>query len=72
MKLKKPKHIKGKVLYGWEKESLWEKTKWFLTLTPLQRYTSMLSMQELFNAVKHHPKPKKDARRSFKTVQILG
>lgn len=68
----KANNNKKKVLYGWGNESLWEKTKWFLTLTPTQRYISMLSMQELFYAVKHRPKSKKYARRSFKTVQILG
>lgn len=42
------KKSKNKVLYGWENESLLEKTKWFLSLSRTERYVSMVSMQEMF------------------------
>lgn len=64
--------MKRNVLYGWRYEGLWEKTKWFLTLTPLQRYQTMLSMQDLFFTANPTKRFKHDSRKSFKTVQVLG
>jgi len=66
------KSKKNKVLYGWKNESLFEKTKWFLSLSPTQRYVAMVSMQELFCILNPVSKSEKDARRSFKTIQVLG
>lgn len=66
------KVLSGKVLSGWRNESLWEKTKWFLTLTPSQRYLYMLSMQELYFRANPSRKFKYDTRKSFKTVQVLS
>lgn len=61
-----------KVLYGWGNEELWAKTKWFLTLTPFQRYMNMVSMQDLFFIANPSKKKRHGNRRSFKTIQVLG
>lgn len=63
---------KKAVFYGLKYENLWEKTKWFLSLTPTQRYSSLVSMQELFFASNPSLKKENESRKSFKTIQFIG
>lgn len=59
-----------KVVYGLKNEKYEDKLKWFLSLSPTQRYIRMLEMAS-FSKLKNKRRRLKD-RRAFKTVQILS
>ena len=58
-----------RILYGLKNESHKKKVRWFLSLTPTQRYIRML---EIASFAKLHHKPiKQNDKKPFKTIQIL-
>jgi hypothetical protein len=57
-----------KISHSFKKESLWEKTKWFLSLSLAERYRKTISMGEFIRLARG--KTKHD-RGSFKTIQVL-
>ena len=54
---------------GWKEETTEEKMRWFLSLTPSQRYHQVVEVGESILSMRSK-EPKRD-RRSFKTIQIL-
>lgn len=60
---------KMKISHSFKKESLWEKTKWFMRLSLKDRYRISYGMAELHGVL--HKGIKENDRRTFKTVQVL-
>lgn len=55
-------------LNSFRAENLWEKVKWFLTLTPYQRYNLSQQILEITN---NKAFKQKHAKGSFRTIQII-
>ena len=58
-----------RILYGLNNETYKTKVRWFLSLSPTQRYLRMLEISSL--AKGNYKRLKENDRKPFKTVQIL-
>ena len=58
-----------RILYGLKNETYEKKVRWFLSLSPTQRYLRMLEIVSFAKSNRKRMKP--NDRRPFKTVQIL-
>ncbi len=58
-----------KVLYGLKNEKYRAKVRWFLSLSPTQRYARMLEIASF--AKLNDKRIKQHAKRPFNTIQVL-
>lgn len=60
------------LLSGWEHENLDRKIEWFLSLSITERYSQIVGLGEFLRSARRREKEVYlNARRTFKTIQIL-